>query len=321
MVALPAGSNLTVALSIVIPLYRSSQTIGRLVANLETLAVAGGLEIVLVHDGSPDDTLAVCRGLLAGARVPLTLVDLARNFGEHNAILAGLRQARGEYVVTMDDDLQNPPSEVLKLVQHARGHGLDCVFGDYESKQHALWRNLGSRLTNAVSRCVLEKPAGLYLSSFRCLSRFLVDQIARYDGPFPYVDGLILQTTSRLGSVAVAHAARASGRSGYTLRKLARLWMSMFVNFSVMPLRLATFLGFGLGLFGVALLAVVLIEYLVYGTPARGWGSLMGTMLVFSGAQMVILGLFGEYLGRVFLTLNRRPQSVVRSVERGGPAD
>lgn len=271
---------------------------------------------MLVHDGSPDETLSECRAYLGRARVPVTLIDLARNFGEHNAVMAGLRAARGEYVVTMDDDLQNPPGELLKLVAYARERDLDCVYGAYISKQHSAFRNWGSRFTNRVGELVLEKPAGMYLSSFRCLSAFLVREITRYEGPFPYIDGLILQSTARIGSVPVEHAARAAGESGYTLRKLLRLWMSMFVNFSVMPLRAATVLGFGLGVIGVLQLLVVFGEYFLHGTRALGWSSLMATVLIFSGAQLVMLGLFGEYLGRVFLTLNRRPQSVVRSIER-----
>jgi glycosyltransferase involved in cell wall biosynthesis len=192
-------------LSIVIPLYRSAESIERVVTELAALPVAGGLEIVLVNDGSPDHTLQVCLRILETCPVPVTVVNLARNFGEHNAVLTGLRHARGQWVVTMDDDGQNPPAEVPRLLAAAQGGGHDAVFGDYIEKEHAVWRNLGSWFANKVAEWVLDKPAGFYLSSFRCLNRFLVEQIVRYEGPYPYIDGLILQSTRSIGSVAVAH--------------------------------------------------------------------------------------------------------------------
>ncbi len=312
----PVAPDPPIALSIVVPLYRSTGTVGPLIEQLGALDVSGGHELVLVHDGSPDGTLRAAREAVARSRVPVVLLDLSRNFGEHNAVMAGLRIARGACIVTMDDDLQNPPSEVLKLMRHLLAEDLDCVFGTYSKKQHSAFRNLGSRFTNRVGSLVLEKPGDLYLSSFRCLSAFLAREITAYEGPFPYVDGLILQVTRRVGAVEVEHAPRVDGRSGYTLRKLMRLWTSMFVNFSVMPLRAATVLGFGLGFFGLLQIALVVYEYFTTGTPAWGWGSLMATVLTFSGAQLVMLGLFGEYLGRLFLTVNRRPQSIVRSIER-----
>jgi undecaprenyl-phosphate 4-deoxy-4-formamido-L-arabinose transferase len=307
-------------LSVVIPLYRSAESIAQVVAGLARLEVEGGLEIVLVNDDSPDDTLAVCQHILATCPAPVTIVSLARNFGEHNAVLTGLRQSRGRWAVTMDDDGQNPPSEALKLLETAQRGGYDAVFGQYEVKQHAVWRNWGSRFANGVAGWVLGKPPGLYLSSFRCLSRFLIGEIIRYEGPYPYIDGLILQCTRNLASTPVEHRAREAGSSGYTLRKLVRLWMNMFVNFSVLPLRLATALGLGMAALGFAGLAVVLGLYLSQRGPAFGWGSLMAALLMFSGAQMVMLGLIGEYLGRTYLHSNRRPQTVVREVRRGGRA-
>jgi glycosyltransferase involved in cell wall biosynthesis len=306
------------ALSIVVPVYNGADSIGELVGALEELQIAGGHEIVLVNDGSPDDSLAACRALVARSRVPITLVDLSRNFGEHNAVMAGLRQARGGHVITMDDDLQNPPEEVEHLLAFAQQSGREVVYTYYDEKQHAAWRNLGSSFTNWVAGFVLDKPKGFYLSSFRCMSAFVVREITRYDGPFPYIDGLILQVTQDIDRLLVRHLPRAIGRSNYTLRRLLRLWLSMFVNFSVMPLRLSTLTGIALSLFGAAGGLVAIVEALFFDPPA-GWASLMAAVLLLSGVQLLILGIVGEYLGRLYLTANRKPQSVVKTVTTGGP--
>lgn len=316
----PTCSGAAPEVSVVIPLYRSAESIERVVADLEQVGREIALELVLVNDGSPDDTLKVCRGLALRSSVPVTLVDLARNFGEHNAVMAGLRHARGAWIITMDDDGQNPPAEIPRLVAAAKAGGYDVVFGRYRSKRHSPWRNLGSRFANAVAEWTLDKPRGLYLSSFRCMSAFVAREVTRYEGPFPYIDGLILQVTRSLGSIDVEHRARDSGASGYTVRKLVRLWTSIFVNFSVQPLRLATYLGLFMGALGLAGVAWVVALWWRGEGPAFGWGSLMAALLVFSGTQMVLLGLIGEYLGRTYLSANRQPQAVVRDVHRSGPA-
>jgi glycosyltransferase involved in cell wall biosynthesis len=306
------------ALSIVIPVYNGALSIGELVGALEQLEVPGGHEIVLVNDCSPDNSFAVCRELVARARVPMTLVDLARNYGEHNAVMAGLRHARGGHVITMDDDLQNPPSEVLRLLQHAQASGHEVVYTFYEHKEHASWRNLGSRFTNRVADWLLDKPRGLYLSSFRCMSAFVVREITRYGGPFPYVDGLILQVTQSIGRLQVQHLPRAHGRSNYTLRRLVRLWLNMFVNFSVMPLRLATFTGLTLSCIGL-LGAIWTIASALLSEQPPGWASISVAVMLLSGVQLLMLGLIGEYLGRLYLTANAKPQSVVKDVIRNVP--
>lgn len=211
------------ALSIVVPLYNSAPTIDRLIDELSALAVPGGHELVLVDDGSADGTPDRVERRLDGIGPPITLVRLARNFGEHNAVMAGFRHARGAHIVTMDDDLQNPPAEVLRLWERAVSGGFDVVYGVPPKKRHAWWRNLGSRFTNHVAVVLLGKPRGLYLSSFRCVSAFAASEAARYEGPFVYLDGLFLQVTSSIGSIEVVHEPRLSGESGYTLRRLARL--------------------------------------------------------------------------------------------------
>ena len=307
------------ALSVVVPVYNGAGTIGTLVEALEGLDIPGGLQIVLVVDGSPDNSLEVCRALMARARVPLTLVDLARNFGEHNAVMAGLHEACGAHVITMDDDLQNPPSEVLKLLAHAQATGADVVYTYYAAKQHESWRNLGSRFTNWVADILLDKPRGLYLSSFRCMSAFLVEQVIKYDGPFSYVDGLVLQATQSIERIEVLHLPRAEGSSNYTMRRLVRLWMNMFLNFSVMPLRIATLAGVVFSVLGGLVAIMTVVEALFFDTP-RGWASVMAGVLLLGGVQLSMLGLIGEYLGRLFLTANRKPQFIVRRREQSDAA-
>src|ERR1043166_8783759 len=222
----------SVALSFVIPLYYSAETISAVVREIEGFTVEGGHEIVLVNDGSTDATGRVCLELVRNAKVPITLVEHARNFGEHNAVLTGWRHARGAHIVNLDDDGQNPPAEALRLWQHAKETGLDVVFGHYETKQHSPWRNFGSWFTNRMTDWALDKPRGFYLSSFRCVSAFVAQQVINYAGPYPYIDGLLLQVTQRIGSIEVRHDVRRAGQSTYTMRRLVRLWLSAWVNFS-----------------------------------------------------------------------------------------
>ena len=309
-----------IALSIVIPVYNGASSIARLVRALENLSIAGGHEIVLVNDGSADNSLGVCHALFDEARVPMTIVNLARNYGEHNAVIAGLRYANGAHVITMDDDLQNPPEEVQRLLAFAQHRGKDVVYTYYDNKRHPMWRNMASRFANRIADFILEKPRGLYLSSFRCMSAFVAREIIRYEGPFPYIDGLILQVTHDIDRLLVGHLPRATGSSNYTVRRLLRLWMNMFVNFSVMPLRISTVTGFALSALGAVGVAMALGEALLF-SPPPGWASLMAAVLLLSGVQLLILGIIGEYLGRLYLTANQRPQSVIKEVRRTEPRD
>jgi len=304
-------------ISIVIPVYNGTKTIGSLVDRLVNVASTNTLQIVLVNDGSPDDSDAVCRAIQGRYPETITYVKLAKNFGEHNAVLAGLHHTRGDYVVIMDDDFQNPPEEVSRLIDHACTHGYDIVYSRYPLKHHHWFRNLGSWLNDRVANFMLDKPHDLYLSSFKCLSRFIVGEIVKYGGPYPYLDGLALRCTRNIGTVEVRHEPRREGRSNYTLRKLVRLWLNMFVNFSVMPLRASTLLGLVLSVIGFLLALEVFVEKMIRPDVPVGWASVLVAIVLFSGVQLVMLGLIGEYLGRLFLTMNQTPQFVVREVLQG----
>jgi undecaprenyl-phosphate 4-deoxy-4-formamido-L-arabinose transferase len=233
--------------------------------------------------------------------------------------MAGLARARGAFAITMDDDLQNPPSEVKRLYAYARDCDYDVVYTYYEEKKHAAWRNIGSRFTNWCADHLIDKPRGLYLSSFRCISAFVRQHItAGYEGPYPYVDGLIFQVTQNVGRLQVAHLPRAEGRSNYTIARLFRLWLSMFLNFSVIPLRFATMFGIAFGLLGALAAVIVVVEAISSHKPPQGWASLMVAVLVLAGVQLIVVGLIGEYLGRMFLATNRKPQYLIREVFRRG---
>lgn len=310
-----------VALSFVIPLYYSAETIGAVVHEIEALAIEGGHEIVLVHDGSDQATSQVCNELVrAAGRTPITLVEHARNYGEHNAVLTGWRHARGAHIVNLDDDGQHPPDEAVRLWRHAKETGLDIVFGHYAEKQHSTWRNFGSWFTNRMTDWALDKPHGFYLSSFRCVTAFAAREVTNYAGPYPYIDGLLLQVTQRIGSISVRHEPRRAGQSTYTLRRLVRLWLSAWINFSILPLRVATVIGLLLACAGILALGGLVWLWWQNRGPTYGFGWLMAALLVFSGTQLLLLGLIGEYVGRMFLTVNQRPQSVVRSIVRSDAA-
>jgi undecaprenyl-phosphate 4-deoxy-4-formamido-L-arabinose transferase len=309
-----------VLISVVIPVYNGARTIGPLVERLIECLPRISLQVVLVDDGSADASDEVCRALSARYAGVVTYVKLGRNFGEHNAVMAGLWHARGDYAVIMDDDFQNPPEEVGRLIDHALGHGCDIVYTYSPVKHHHWARNVASGLNDGVASLMLGKPRRLYLSSFKCLSRFLVDQILTYRGPYPYIDGLALRCTRNIGAIEVRHAPRRVGRSNYTPRKLLHLWLNMFVNFSVMPLRVSTVVGLGASVFGLCLGIEAMVERFVRPGVPVGWASVLATIALFGGVQLVMLGLLGEYIGRLFLTQNQTPQFVVREVvESGAP--
>lgn len=307
--------------SLVIPVYNASATIESLVDEIHSVFAGQSFELVLVNDGSADDSETVCKRLVGRFPQTVRLVQLTRNFGEHGAVLAGLHHVRGARAVILDDDGQHPPAEALRLLEELRRSDCDVVYGRYRIKHHDEWRNLGSRFNDRVATILLKKPPSLYLSSFRAMNRLVIDEVTRYRGAYPYIDGLILRTTRNISQIEVEHRPRAGGQSAYGMAKLVELWFNMFLNFSTLPLRLTAILGFLCAFASVLLLGVVVVDKLwLNPTVTVGVPTILLTIVFFGGVQLMILGTIGEYLGRLFLDHSGAPQFVVRYVEDGASA-
>jgi glycosyltransferase involved in cell wall biosynthesis len=304
--------------SVVIPVYNGADTIGDLCRRLmQSFEGRYALELVLINDGSPKDNSAEVCAQLAKQFHNIVFIDLSTNFGEHNAVMAGLNHSTGDCTIIMDDDFQNPPEEVFKLIDEYK-KGAEVVYSRYEKKKHHFLRNLGSRFNGYVATLMLGKPADLYLSSFKLISPFLVRKITEYEGAYPYIDGLIFRVTRNYATVLVEHNVRSVGESNYTIKKLISLWLNMFVNFSILPLRVVTLMG--LLFSALAFLGVfwAVISKLNDPSTPMGWASLLVAVLFLGSIQLVCLGILGEYLGRLFLNSNKRPQFSIRRIHRHG---
>jgi undecaprenyl-phosphate 4-deoxy-4-formamido-L-arabinose transferase len=303
-------------LSICIPVYYGAETIGRLVAHVEKELQESGydLEFVLVNDGSKDATDQVCTNL-ADERPNLTYVCLRRNFGEHNAVMCALNHCTGDFAVIIDDDFQNPPSEIIKLVREAE-KGFDVVYSKYEVKKHHPFRNLGSAFNDRFATWLIRKPADLYLSSFKLIRREVINEIVKYVGPFPYIDGLIFRVTDNISAVIVQHDAREAGKSTYTIGKLVALWMNMFINFSIRPLRVICLLGLVTAGFSLILTIFFIVEKMQNPDLPLGWVSTVTLVLGLGGIQTFSLGVIGEYIGKNYLDRNGTPQWIAKKVKR-----
>jgi len=310
-------SDLSVELSFVIPVYNGAVRIGRLVEHIHKVAADLSFEVVLVNDGSADNSESVCAELAQRHPHTVTFVHLSRNFGEHNAVLAGLNHVRGRYIGVLDDDGQNPPEEILRMLQELKQRNFDVVYGHYIEKKHSWFRNLGSRFNDRVATWMLHKPADLYLSSFKVMNRFTVGEIVKYRGAFPYIDGLIYRTTRNIGQIRVEHRVSEVGSSRYNLTKLVRLWLNMVLNFSITPLRISVYVGLFWSCFSIVLLALIWIDKVwITKDLTMGISTVLGVIVTVSGIQLMIIGLVGEYLGRLYLDHTGTPQFVVRYTTR-----
>ena len=299
--------------SFVIPCYRSQHTVGEVVAEITApmkTMPQYDYEVILVNDCSPDDTIGTIRALVA-ADDHVTGVDLAKNFGQHAALMAGFHKCSGDIIVCLDDDGQTPADEVDKLLNKLE-EGFDAVYASYEHKQHSAFRNLGSKVNELMTRMMLNKPANLYISSYFAVKRFVVEDMIRYENSYPYVIGLVLRATKNITNVPVCHREREEGNSGYTLKKLLGLWFNGFTAFSVKPLRIATSLGVGFAGLGFLYGIYTIIKRLVNPNVPMGFSALMAALVFFGGMIMIMLGLIGEYVGRIYISMNNSPQYVIR---------
>lgn len=301
--------------SFVIPCYRSENTLPAVIEEINS--TMGNMpdyshEIVLVNDSSPDGTINTIREL-CGKYANITGIDLAKNFGQHAALMAGMRQSKGDIVVCLDDDGQTPADEVGKLLDKLN-EGFDVVYASYGKKKHSLFRNFGSKVNELMTRVMLGKPKELYISSYFAAKRFVIDDMIRYEHSYAYVIGLVLRATKNIANVEVKHRSRAEGTSGYTLKKLLGLWFNGFTAFSIKPLRIATVIGVmcagGGFLYGI----YTIVKRLLLPDIQAGFSALMSMLVFMGGMIMLMLGLIGEYIGRIYISMNNSPQYVIREI-------
>jgi len=301
-------------LSIVIPVYGSEPVLPELIAQLQGVLdkldnLRNNYEVIFICDNSPDKSWSVIQSL--SEKYPwVGGISLRMNAGQHNAIMAGLAQARGCVIVTMDDDLQHAPTDIPTLLDEIN-QGRDVVYARFKKRKHTFWKIAGSRLNDLVAGYLMRKPKGLYLSPFRAMKAAIRDDILRYQGPYVYVDGLILSVTRNISMVDVDHHDRYAGDSGYSFRKSVSLWLKMATSFSIVPLRITSLLGLFFAGLGFFLALLLIIQKLTLNFMPIGWSSLIVTILIIGGVQLLALGMLGEYLGRVLLTLNSKPQYIV----------
>jgi undecaprenyl-phosphate 4-deoxy-4-formamido-L-arabinose transferase len=304
-------------LSFVIPCYRSEKTIEKVVTEIDTAMIQmenNQYEIILINDSSPDDTYKKLVEI-SKTNSHVQAIDLAKNFGQHAALMAGFHFVTGDRVICLDDDGQTPALEVGRLLAKL-DEGYDVVYAQYEHKQHSTLRNFGSWINQKMAASMLGKPEELYVSSYFAMNRFIMDELIKYENPYPYVIGLVLRTTNNICNVKVNHRERMEGNSGYTFRKLLGLWINGFTSFSVKPLRTASALGVITALAGLLYAIWTIIHKLVNPVAPLGWSSIIAVLLILGGVILFVLGMIGEYLGRVYICLNNSPQFVVRSVTK-----
>lgn len=300
-------------ISFVIPCYRSEKTIEIVVDEIFQLMTGhkkNNYEIILVNDCSPDFVYEVMYKMSC-ANSHIKCIDFAKNFGQHSALMAGYRVAQGDVVVSLDDDGQIPVEQTFDLINKLEA-GYDVAYAGFENNTRGAFRGFGTKVNDAMANILLQKPRDLQITSFFAMKNFICKEIVKYDSPYPYVSGLILRSTRKICNVSMQLRSRLEGKSGYSLNKLLSLWLNGFTAFSVKPLRMATILGFICAAIGFIVGFYTIIHKLIYPMTPAGYSSLMAVLLFVGGIIMIILGLIGEYIGRIYICLNNSPQYVIR---------
>lgn len=299
-------------ISFIIPCYNSEATI-KVVFDEIKKTIEGtpyDYEIIAVNDSSSDSSWQIIKDL-AVSDSHISGVLFAKNFGQHAALLAGYRNCTGDIVVSLDDDGQTPADEVCKLIDKIH-EGFDVVYATYENKKHSMFRNFGTKLNNRMCVSLLGKPKKLMITSYFAARKFVIDKVVEYANPFPYVPGLILRATNNISSVSVEHRDRLSGSSNYSLRKLISLWINGFTSFSVKPLRISSGIGFFLSALSFVYLIFIVVNKIINPDVPMGWTSVIGVIAFIGGLLLMMLGMIGEYIGRIYISINNSPQYVVK---------
>ena len=298
-------------ISLIIPTYKGSETLSKLIEELILVFKNYKIEIVIVNDCSPDNTHEDCINLFRKYPDKIIYLKLSKNFGEHNAVIAGLRHSEGDLVIIMDDDYQNLPEEALKLTEYSLTNDYDVVFTKYRIKRDSFIRNVMSKIANKSAELILKKPKDIYFSSFKSIKRNLVNEIIKYEGPFPYIDGLILSVTENIGSYDVLHGERRKGKSSYNLFKLAKHYGNLATNFSTIPIHLFSILGFIIIIISFFFIISIIVEKIINPNVPQGYSQLLTVIFFFSGVQILFLGVIGEYVGKILKNVNKESQYIV----------
>ncbi len=302
-------------LSFVIPCYRSEKTIEAVVNEIQSTVRQRpefSYEIILVNDCSPDNVQKVIEKLCHDNPTTVFGIELARNFGQHAAILSGYHYITGDVVYSIDDDGQAPVEAIFPILDKLN-EGYDIVWGSYDNIKQNFFRRIGSSINGFMAEKLIGKPRNIQITSFRVARRFVIDEVIRYDNAYPYLLGLLLRTTSHIANFPVKHRSRKEGKSGYTIKKLLRLWLNGFTMFSVKPLRFASMMGFVFSGLGFIFMALIILRKLLHPSMAMGYASIMSIILFVGGLIMLLLGMMGEYIGRIYICQNKAPQSVIRT--------
>jgi len=303
-------------ISLVIPTYKGAKTLPKLIEELMIIFKNHKIEIIIVNDFSPDTTHEDVMLLLDKYPNKITYLKLSKNFGEHSATMAGLRHSEGDLIVIMDDDGQNPPEEAYKLAEFSLKSEYDVIFTKYQIKKDSFIRNLMSKIANISAQIILKKPKEIYFSSFKAIKRNIVDEIIKYEGAFPYIDGLLLSITSNIGSFEVIHKERKQGKSSYNIYKLAKHYSNLIINFSTIPIHLFSVLGLIITIISFLVIIAIVIEKMINPNVPIGYSTLISVLIFFSGVQLLFLGVIGEYVGKILKNVNKENQYNINFIKK-----